>query len=116
MRSECNACWGTGYEHGYWAPLLSYARRSVSATTVTNSPEQKSDANDAQIWLPDFPQMERDDVIVALHDQRRFRVDRQVQTEIQLAGVHQVLTCQELAHDHVIYRYAVHPETLNPLY
>lgn len=116
VRSECNACWGTGFEGGYWAPYLTYARRSVTATSVTNAPEQKTDANDAQIWLPDFPQMERDDVIVALHDSRRFRVDRQVQTEVQLAGVHQVLTCQELGHDHVIYRYAVSPETINPLY
>lgn len=116
VRSECRDCWGTGFEGGYWAPILTYARRSVTAPTVVNSPEQKSESNDAQIWLPDFPQMERDDVIVSLHDQRRYRVDRQVQTEVQLAGVHQVLTCQELARDHVIYRYAVSPNTLQPLY
>lgn len=116
VRSECKSCWGTGYDGGYWAPVLTYARRSASATTVTNTPEQKSDANGVQMWLPDFPQMEKDDVLVSLHDQRRFEVDRQLQTEIQLAGVHQVLTCLELARDHVLYRYPVSPDTLQPLY
>lgn len=116
VRSECKDCWGTGYVGGYWTPVLTYARRSATATTVANSPEQKSESNDSQIWLPDFPQLERDDILVSLHDQRRYRVDRQVQTEMQLAGVHQVVNCQELARDHVIYRYAVSPDTLEPLY
>lgn len=115
VRSECNACWGTSFTGGYWAPLLTYGKKSATATSVALTPEQKSDSNDAQIWLPMFPQLERDDVLVSLKDQRRYRVDRQVQPEIQLSGVHQVVTCQELAHDHVIYRLPVSPD-LQPLY
>lgn len=116
MRSECRACWGTGFTEGYWTPVRSYSRRGVSGTNVINSPESKTEGNEVQIWLPVFPQMEKDDVLVNLHDQRRFVVERQVQTEIQLAGVHQVLTCKELGHDHVLYRYPVAPDTLSPLY
>lgn len=111
VRSDCLNCWGTGYVGGYWSPYFTRARRSASANVTTVTPEQKSDANSVRFWLPDYPQLERDDVIVSLDDQRRFRVDVQLQTELRLVGVHQVVSCQELARDHVVYRLHVDPTT-----
>lgn len=116
IRPNCTACWGTGFEGGYWTPTAAHARRSAGSTSTQITPQQKSDANEATVWLPDTPAMERDDVVVFLEDQKRFRIDRQVQTEIRLAAVHQVFTCQEYDHSHVIYRYPVRRDQLAPLF
>lgn len=70
----------------------------------------------ARLWLPDYPQLERDDIIVSLANNRRWRVEQQVQPEIQYAATHQVVTLQEISHDHVIYRFLVDPTTRDPLY
>ena len=96
------------------------------ATPVTNddagdarkaiTPAGKSDSNGAVFWLPDYPTLERDDVIVSLADQRRFRVNQEVETQIQLNSVHQEVTCVELGHDHVIYRYPIQRDAIYPIY
>lgn len=116
MRSNCIQCWGTGFMGGYWDPIITYARRATGNNVSSISPDQKSDANDTKLWMPDVPCMERDDVIVFLRDQRRYRVDQQSQTEIQLEAVHQVLSIQEYSHDNIIYRYPVSVDDQNPLF
>ena len=115
MRGDCRDCWGTTYVGGYWTPWYTAARRNVTTNTTSVTPEGKSDTSDAKFWLPIFPQLERDDVIVTLSDNRRYRVDQQLQTEIRLQGVHQVLSCQELAHDHVIYHLLLEPRAIGAL-
>lgn len=114
-RAACVSCWGTGIVDGYWAPVLTYARRSASNNVSVITPEQKSDANDCKIWMPETPTMERDDIVVFMNDQRRYRLDQVMQTEIQLESVHQVLSAQEIARDHVIYKLHVSPD-INPLF
>ena len=59
---------------------------------------------------------ERDDVLVRLSDNRRFRLDQQVETQIQLNSAHQEVSGQELPHDHVLYRYPLNPNAIEPLY
>ena len=116
VRPNCRECWGTGFVEGFWAPFLTYARSSTTQNTSVITPSQKSDANDCTFWLPDYPQLERDDVIVRLADQRRFRVDQQVETQIQLNSVHQEVGSQQIPMDNVVYRIPVDPDTLSPLY
>ena len=116
VRPNCRDCWGTGFVGGYWDPLLTYARSSVTQNTTAITPMQKSDANDSTFWLPDYPQMERDDIVVRLSDQRRFRVDQQIETQIQLNSVHQEVGSQQLPLDNIAYRVLVNPDTVSPLY
>jgi hypothetical protein len=116
VRPNCKVCWGTGFKEGYWTPLLTYARRGVSPNTVAITPAQKADSYDANFWLPDFPAIERDDIIVSLADQNRFRADVQIDTEIQLTSVHQEVTCQQIPHDNIIYKLRVSPDTSAPLF
>lgn len=116
VRPNCGTCWGTGFLGGYWTPFVTYARSTVTSNTTAIGPNQKSDANDGTFWLPDYPTLERDDLIIHLSDNRRFRVDQQVETQIQLNCVHQEVPAQELPRDHIIYQYAVNPDTIEPLY
>jgi hypothetical protein len=116
VRPNCRECWGTGFIGGYWEPFVTYARSSVNANTTAITPMQKSDANDCTFWLPDYPVLERDDLIIRLSDQRRFRIDQQIETQIQLNPVHQEAGSQQLPPDNIAYRIAVNPEQINPLY
>lgn len=116
VRPNCAECWGTGFVGGYWAPFVTYARSNVTANTSAVGPNQKSDANDGSFWLPDYPTLERDDVLVRLSNNRRFRLDQQVETQIQLNSAHQEVSGQELPHDHVLYRYPLNPNAIEPLY
>jgi len=116
VRPNCAECWGTGFVGGYWSPFVTYARSNVTANTSSVGPNQKSDANDGSFWLPDYPTLERDDILVRLSDNRRFRLDQQVETQIQLNSAHQEVSGQELPHDHVLYRYPLNPNAIEPLY
>lgn len=116
VRADCRPCWGTGFTDGYWAPYDVHAVRSSLATSVEAGAAQKSEGSVARLILPDLPQLERDDVIVAVEDQRRFVVDGQRQPEIRLQGVHQLLDCRELARDHVLFHLAAQPGVVPSLY
>lgn len=116
MRADCRECWGTGFKDGYWAPYDSRAVRSSLSTKVESGGDHKAEGSYATIIIPDLPQLERDDVIVSLEDQRRFVVWGQRQPELRLRGVHQILDCLELARDHVLYRLAAQPGVATPLF
>lgn len=107
IRPNCPVCWGTGFVGGYWAPFYTKARRNVSSNSSSITPAQKSDANDGSFWIEAYPSVERDDIIVSKSDQRRFRCDVQLETEIQLNTAHQEVTCQELPHDHPMMQFPV---------
>lgn len=104
QRADCRACMGTTFKSGYWAPFFTNAKRSANTSSTTVSTRQKSDAAQVRYWLPDFPQLNKDDVIVAYKDGKIFKVEGQSQTEIQLAAVHQLVDVIELPRDHLLYR------------
>jgi hypothetical protein len=116
MRAACTTCWGTGFIGGFWNPSFVYARRGAGASNTQITPEQKSDSNDVKVWMPDVPAMERDDLIVFLDDNRRFRIDQQIQTEIKLTAVHQQFSAQEIEHSNIVYRLPVNTTQINPLF
>jgi hypothetical protein len=116
VRAACKKCWGTGLISGYWTPFATYARRNVSTNTSAVTPENKSDSNDAKIWMPDYPTLETDDIIVFMKENSRWRADQSTQTQIRLQDVHQVVSAQSLDHSHIIYRLAVDPRQIKPLY
>lgn len=116
MRADCRDCWGTSFTGGYWAPYDTYAVRSSLATSVVSGVEQKAEGSRAQIILPDLPQLEPEDIIVSLQDQRRFVVKHQRQPELRLRGVQQIADSYELDRDHILYRLAAQPDTTTPLF
>jgi hypothetical protein len=116
IRSSCTKCTGTGIVGGYWNPISTYTRRNVAVNTSAVTNEGKSDSNDAKFWMPDFPSLEVDDVIVFMKENSRWRIDQVAQTQIRLQDVHQVISAQSLDHGHILYRLPVDPTKMNPLY
>jgi hypothetical protein len=107
VRSSCRECWGTGFIGGYWSPIKTNARRSVSPNSSAVMPEGMHDSNDVRIWLPDFPSLEKEDVIIFLKDNSRWLVDVVTSTQIRLIEVHQVATIVALDKSHILYRFPV---------
>lgn len=116
MRSSCKKCWGTGIVDGYWAPILTYTRRAVSANASTVTPQGKSDSNDTKLWMPDYPGIESEDVLIYLKDNTRWRLDQGTQTQIRLQDIHQVISAQVIDKSHIIYRLKIDVTQLNPLF
>lgn len=116
LRAACVKCWGTGFLGGYWDPIITYARRLPSSNTSAITPESKSDANDIQFRMPDYPALEQDDVIVFLKDNTRWRVDVTTSTQIRLQDTHQVVSGQAYDKGHIIYRYVVKTDQKAPLF
>lgn len=116
MRTDCTSCWSTGFLGGYWNPVEVRGRRSVANVASQITPEGKSDSAEAKFWLPESPQVERDDVLILLEEGRRYRIDQQVQTEMQLQGVHQVVNALAIASDHLLYRMPYDTTSIAPFY
>lgn len=116
VRSSCRKCWGAGIVGGYWAPHISYARRSVTTNASAITPQGKSDATDTKFWMPDFPSLENEDVILFLRDKSRWRVDQTVGTEIRLHQVHQVVSAQVIDRSHILYQFPVDPDVMEAIF
>jgi hypothetical protein len=116
VRGSCRRCWGTGIVDGYWAPITTYARRGPGTNTSAVTPQGKSDSSDGKIWLPDYPALEADDVLVFMKENTRWRIDQSSTTQIRLQDVHQVISTQALDRAHILYRYAIDPRQIEPLY
>ena len=116
VRASCTKCWGTGLVDGYWKPITTYVRRNVTTNASAMAAEGKSDTNDAKFWMPDFPSLEVEDVVVFMKENSRWRIDQATQTQIRLQDVHQVISAQAYDRGHIIYRLPVDPTKINPLY
>jgi hypothetical protein len=109
-RGACKVCYGNAFTGGYWNPVYVRIRRGAPNSVTLNTPEQKVDTNKVRIWLPGIPQVDVDDVLVFLRDNRRFKIDSHVQTEITLIPVHQLVDSVELERGHVVYQFKVSPD------
>lgn len=116
MRASCKKCWGTGLVGGYWAPFPLAVRRNTGTNGSVIAPAGKGDSNDVKFWMADFPNVEQDDLLVFLKDQRRFRLDQATQTEIRLRLAHQVVSAQEIEHGNILYQLPVRLDQSKPLY
>lgn len=115
VRANCVTCWGTGFVGGYWAPVKVHTRRSAPVSATQQTPEGKSDSNSVRIWMPHIPQLDRDDVIVFLRDNKRFRVDQQSETQITTVTVHQTISAVEIERSHILYKLPVDVDAVQPL-
>lgn len=116
VRSSCRKCWGAGIIGGYWSPHVTYARRNVTTNASAITPQGKSDATDTKFWMPDFPSLESEDVIVFARDKSRWRIDQTVSTEIRLQQVHQVVSAQVIDRSHILYQFPVDPDVMEALF
>lgn len=108
-RGNCTTCYGTTFEPGYFAPVLTMARRSPLGIDVSVTEHGKTESSTGKVMLLDTPSVEPDDLLVFLQDNRRFIVNKVQPTEILLHTVHQSLVVTELARSGIEYRLTVDP-------
>ena len=103
-RSKCNTCFGTGFESGYFTPVRIRGRIGVQNTQTNITPQGKADVSQKRLTMLDYPEVEVDDVIVDIRQNKRYIITHRHSTEMQTVAVHQQLTISELARDSIEYR------------
>ena len=116
VRANCTTCLGTGFIPGYYTPIITWARRLPATPAVSITPQGKSDITVTRATLLDIPQVQDDDVLVFLADNRRFQVKQVTTTELKTVTVHQVVVVSELARSSIEYRITVDPIHLPALF
>jgi hypothetical protein len=106
-KSKCNTCYGTGFEDGYFTPVRVRGRIGVQNVVTNITPQGKSDVNQKRLTLLDYPELEVDDIVVDVRQNKRYIVKHRHATELQTVAVHQQLTVSELARDSVEHRIPV---------
>ena len=113
IRSSCRTCFGTTFVDGYFAPMITLAKRATTPNQVGMTPQGKAEIATTRVTLLDLPAVQDDDILVFLRDNRRFITKRMLPTELQTVTVHQVLEVSELPRSHVVYAVKVDPN-MNP--
>lgn len=116
LDSRCKTCLGTGYITGYYAPVYVSARKGVTNVTTTLAPQGKTEVNQVELTVLDYPAVEVDDIIVEVRQGRRYLVKHVARTELRGVPVHQRLVMSELARDSVEYKIVLQPRTSPALY
>ena len=116
VRGNCSNCYGTGFVPGYFAPVLTYARRGTTPLNAQVTPQGKTDTVMTQVTLLNIPKVMDDDVLVFLRDNSRFVVKQMISTELQTVAVHQKLVVSELARSSIEYCIQVDPKDIPPLF
>lgn len=115
-KPKCEVCYGTGYDGGYWDPVETHARFTVTAPQTTITSMGKVDITQMRLYLLDYPVLEPDDIIVHKYMNRRYLVKQLTQTELRTVPVHQVAIINELPRDSVEYRIPINADTTPIVY
>lgn len=102
--SKCLSCYGTGFVGGYHEPFHVMSRKGVTNTQVTTSPQGKTEVNQLDMTILDYPRLSVDDIIAELRSDRRYVIRHITRTELRGVPVHQRVILSELARDSVEYR------------
>ena len=115
-KSKCNSCYGTGFEGGYFNPVRIKGRVGVDNIQTQITEKDKADINKKRLTVLDVPDIEVDDVIIDVQNNKRYIVQTVHSTELQTLAVHQQLTISELATDSVEYRIPVNNDHIPVIY
>lgn len=104
---DCDSCYSTGFDGGYYTPYEVWGRLDVMTTSAPLQLEGFADQRMSKFTCLDIPVLMPGDVIVGKLDDRRYIVQTHSQTEMRLVGVHQDLAVIELPRDNPVYRVVV---------
>jgi hypothetical protein len=96
-RAHCATCNGTGIVKGYWDPVYTFARRMESPQNTQVATAGKVESNRLLAILPHFPEVEAEDILVFIRDNRRYIIEQISQTSVHAVMVHQECNISELA-------------------
>lgn len=114
-RSTCKACYGTGFDGGFWSPVRVAARRHAEQRVSEDGSGPRSDGTAAQLLLPHAPVVEKGDVVVFLDDNGRFRVEGFARPLVTAAHSRQIASVSEVERGHVLYTIRVDADGIGAL-
>jgi hypothetical protein len=108
-RAHCSTCNGTGIIQGYWNPVYTYARRTETPQDTRVGPQGKVESNRLMVYMPYFPEVEVEDILVFLRDNRRYIIEQVSLTSVHAVTVHQECSVSELSRTSREYNMKVDP-------
>jgi hypothetical protein len=96
-RAHCDLCKGTGVQTGYWDPVYTFGKRTVTSVQQQLAPSGTVETNRILVTIPHIPFVEPQDIIVFMRDAKRYIAENVMITEIHVVGVHQEIQVSELA-------------------
>lgn len=109
VRAHCATCNGTGIVKGYWNPVYTFARRTETPQDTHVASQGKVESNRLMAHLPYFPEVEVEDILVFLRDNRRYIIEQVSLTSIHAVTVHQECSISELSRTSREYSMKVDP-------
>ena len=101
--SKCTSCFGTGFETGYFSPVRIPGRLLAPNSETSITPQGKADITSVRLICAEYPELEVDDIIVEIEQNRRYIITNQSETTLRREMVHQSLVMSELARDSIEY-------------
>lgn len=96
LRSNCNVCYGTNWEGGFYKPLDGYVDFSPSPNATLIQEWGETQPNETDVLMSNYPQLSPGDLIRELRRQRLWRVVRIKETEKRRVPMMQFVRVVEL--------------------
>lgn len=103
LDNDCPVCLSTGFVGGYYDPIVVMARKGVTAVSTSVATTGPVDASLPSLWMLDYPQIVKDDILIELRTDRRYQVNGVSRTELKGVPVHQRAEISELARGNTAY-------------
>lgn len=103
-KSQCNQCYGTGFQDGYFLPVEVTGRISATMVQTDMTNEGLTDISSITVTILDYPIVEPDDIIAKFGTNQRYVVKQVTQTELRTVTVHQKIILSEMARDAPEYK------------
>lgn len=103
---DCDNCFGTGIDGGYYAPIKTLCQFDASQKNTIFSYFGKFEPREIGMWTIYYPRLEPLDVIIRVKDLSVYRLDSVAPTELLNKVSRQITRLVEIPNTHVLHRLA----------
>lgn len=102
--SNCSECYGTGFQGGYWTPLIVSCLLRRYPATQNIELEGETEAELAEVGFLDFPRIEKEDVIIEVDSRNAWEIgDQMMVSALKQRQVLQQWRCSKADRNHPAY-------------
>ena len=113
--SACKNCYGTGWEGGFYEPILTVGKISEAPLQAQTEPMAQTEIVASTIELLDFPRLEKKDILIELDNNRRWIVDLVADRMLRRRRITQTVQCKELGRTAVAYNVPINRAALKEM-
>ena len=103
-KADCDDCFQTGYLHGFYDPIITWMNTSPDVKESPVAQWGETEANDAKVFISNYPVANPKDVIIDPVRLRVWTVDRIETTARRAHLLHQILTISYVDRSSVLYK------------